>query len=541
MDANVGAARSALLYRSLAALLIVGTAIVRIVYLGWWSPLDLAPDEAHYWDWSRHLDWSYYSKGPLVALLIRGSLEIFGSLSLAWTGSEMLAVRLPAVFSGALLLTALYVLTARVHRRESWALAVVGIALTLPVVAAGSTLMTIDAPFLCLWAWALVTAHAAVFRGQRWAWPATGLFIAGGLLAKHTMILWLPCFGLFLLLTPTVRPLLLRPGFWIAAGIGLCGAVPIIAWNSANEWVTLRHTQGHAGLTNRQLIHWMGPLFYVGTQFALLLGFWFVAWLQAAVRYQPLREPRSDLRFLWWMSVPILVFFGVFSLKNGGGEPNWPVAGYLSGAVLLVGWFAEAFATSGPVRRFALGFGIGCVGLLGLIGTILIHDPVHFQPVFAFLAGPKTNERPMPLRRFDPTCRLRGWQTVGHVVDAELARQRAAGREPLLAATSWALPGEVGFYTAGHPTVYSFGPALGDRHSQYDLWHPNPLADPAAFLGKSFLVVGADAASLKRAFAEVEPTRIVEYREGDQLIAVWPITVGHGYRGFLTSERPNGY
>ena len=28
---------------------------------------DLHYDEAQYWEWAQQLDWSYYSKGPLVA------------------------------------------------------------------------------------------------------------------------------------------------------------------------------------------------------------------------------------------------------------------------------------------------------------------------------------------------------------------------------------------------------------------------------------------------------------------------------------------
>src|SRR6266581_2815847 len=81
---------------------------LRIAYLAYDCPLDLAPDEAHYWDWSRHLDWSYYSKGPLVALLIRGSCELFGPWSESVCGSPMIAVRLPAVACSALLLASLY-------------------------------------------------------------------------------------------------------------------------------------------------------------------------------------------------------------------------------------------------------------------------------------------------------------------------------------------------------------------------------------------------------------------------------------------------
>src|ERR1041385_3692302 len=92
----------------LAALLIVGAAVLRLIYLANDCPLDLAPDEAHYWDWSRHLDFSYYSKGPLVAYLIRAGCEIAGPWSEQHTGSLAFAIRLPAVLCGSLLLAALY-------------------------------------------------------------------------------------------------------------------------------------------------------------------------------------------------------------------------------------------------------------------------------------------------------------------------------------------------------------------------------------------------------------------------------------------------
>src|SRR6476660_2846229 len=97
----------------LAALaLILGSTLLRLLYLIHDCPLDLAPDEAHYWHWSQRLDWSYYSKGPLVALLIRASCFLLGSLSEQLTGNQMAAVRFPAVVCGALLLTSIYVLSA---------------------------------------------------------------------------------------------------------------------------------------------------------------------------------------------------------------------------------------------------------------------------------------------------------------------------------------------------------------------------------------------------------------------------------------------
>src|SRR3954454_20608709 len=106
------------LWRSAAAALIVLASVLHVLYLIHDCPLDLAADEAHYWDWSRHLDWSYYSKGPLVALLIRGSCELFGPFSESVTGNIALAIRLPAIVCGLLLFTSMYVLTARVTGRE---------------------------------------------------------------------------------------------------------------------------------------------------------------------------------------------------------------------------------------------------------------------------------------------------------------------------------------------------------------------------------------------------------------------------------------
>ena len=58
-------------------------------YLTHSCPIDLSGDEAQYWDWSRHLDLSYYSKGPMVAYIIRASCALLGD--------NMPAVRLPAL------------------------------------------------------------------------------------------------------------------------------------------------------------------------------------------------------------------------------------------------------------------------------------------------------------------------------------------------------------------------------------------------------------------------------------------------------------
>ena len=175
------------------------------------------------------------------------AVEIVGPWSLAHTGNLMFAVRLPAVVCGSLLLIALYTLAVQVYGSRRLGLGVVGVALTLPVIAAGSSLMTIDAPYTCCWAWALVGGHRAVFRGSWWAWPLTGMLIGAGVLAKYTMIVFLPSLGLFLLFTPVYRRRLVQPGFWIMTAVaGLC-CLPILIWNAQHQWVTVRHLLGLSG------------------------------------------------------------------------------------------------------------------------------------------------------------------------------------------------------------------------------------------------------------------------------------------------------
>ena len=53
------------------------------------TPLELYPDEAQYWLWSRTLDFGYFSKPPMIAWLIAGTTSL---------GNEEPFVRLAAPF-----------------------------------------------------------------------------------------------------------------------------------------------------------------------------------------------------------------------------------------------------------------------------------------------------------------------------------------------------------------------------------------------------------------------------------------------------------
>ncbi|MBO0699791.1 MAG: glycosyltransferase family 39 protein [Zavarzinella sp.] len=526
--------------RWLAVGIILAVTAFRVFYLLRLCPYDLSPDEAHYWDWSRHLDWSYYSKGPLVAWIIRAGCELFGGVSLAADGSLMPAVRIPAVLFGAGLLAGLYVLTYQTFRSDRLSFWVVVGAISLPAFTACSLVMTIDAPFLCFWTWALVFGRWALVDNRSWAWPAAGLLVALGILAKYTMALWLVSAGLFVLFTPGFRRHLVRPGFWVMALVAGLSAVPILYWNSQNDWVTFRHVAVQAGVVESRKasgVRWFGPFEYVAGQFLVLLGFWFVAWAAALVRYRPRPTVPIGHQYLWWMSVPTFVVFLASSVR-ASGQLNWPVAAYLSGAVLTAGWLAEGVALGRRGLRWALGIALG----LGFFGTVLLHDTRIITLPAGSFASPETTENPTPIRGFDPAARLKGYRYVGQALDAIRAEVAdAESADPVLAGLRWDVPGLLAFYTEGHPQAYTFGLALGiDRHSQYDLWHPNPVNDAQAFRGRTFLVVGGGdlRAVLGRAFDTVGPPQEVVYREHGRALAKWYVCVCRGYRGVTPARRP---
>jgi hypothetical protein len=340
--------------------------------------------------------------------------------------------------------------------------------------------------------------------------------------------------GLFLITSKEHRKKLLQPGLWVMVLVaGIC-SLPILIWNIQHDWVTIRHVTGLAGLSQGLRWHWLVPLVYIGTQFGLLLGYWFIVWVAAMFAYRPWRNTSSTgTLFLWCFSAPMFLVFLVFSVKTGGGEPNWPITAYISGLVLTAAWLAEQLATPSLRWRFWTKAGLAAACSLGLVVNLAMHESTWFYPVLKPIAGRVTEERSTPLRRVDPSCRLKGWRTLAEEVDRLVLELKRQGHGPVIAATSWSLPGQLGFYCDGHPVVYSIGLPLGDRHSQYDFWRPNPVADPSEFAGRTFLIVSTFPLNwLTTAFEKLDPPHTVTHFENGEPVAQWLITVAWGYKGF---------
>jgi len=397
--------------------------------------------------------------------------------------------------------------------------------------------MTIDAPYACCWTWALVLAHRLLFTDNDQTaaagWACLGLVVGLGILAKYNMVLFILFLGMFLLADPTGRRRLASVGFWIMSGVAAACCLPILVWNARHDWVTFRHVGRQSGVSSAEGWNFLGPADYLVSQGGVLLGVGLVLWVAAMVgswreRHILPRRQAEQEAFLRWFSVPMFLFFLVFSVKTKV-EPNWPFTAYLSGLVLTAGWLRRR---SGGAAGRAWRTAAIAVVLLGLGVSALAYSSQAVYPL-----APMSDD-PTFLRRLDPTCRLRGWQALAAYVDGRRAALRERGEEPVLAATGWSGCGVLSFYLSDQAQVFSLGLAGEGRHSQYDLWRPTPVHDPAVFLGRSFILVGPIQAGVQAGFDEVGATEVVTYYVNGRAVARWQVTVCRGFRGFGGARSP---
>ena len=495
--------------RGLLGFLAVVSAL-RLVYLAV-GPLDLSPDEAHYWEWSRHLDLSYYSKGPLIAYLI-------GALT-ATLGTSALAIR-----SGAVLLSVLGAVgIARLGRvafgdARVGVLAVVGLQLT-PLVWAGSLLMTIDAPFVVCWVLALLGLHRALVGGSRSAWLLVGLAVGFGLLAKYTMLFVVPGLLVYLWRAPEARRALARREAGLGAAIALAVFAPVIAWNVRHGWVSARHvaTQGRgAEWSIVTLVEFL--LSQVGVLTPLCAAI--IGW---AVWYgirEGLVRGREPYRFLTACGAPVLAFYGVLALQ-GKVQANWAVAAYPPLALVAAGALLERREGLAPAARRAQARLLVAAGGLALAVTV---------------AGHVTDHLGLP-PRLDPTARLKGWRELGAAVSLTMRAMPTPART-FVVSDRYQITSELAFYVEGPPPAYNVN--LGRRLNQYDFWD-----GPEARLGWDAVYVreGMEALDprVTAAFDRVEGPSVVEVWRGRRMIRTFSLYRGFGFRGFASPVGPPTY
>jgi dolichyl-phosphate-mannose-protein mannosyltransferase len=473
--------------------------------------LDLSPDESHYWEWSRRLDLSYYSKGPLVAYLIRGLTSVLGTSAFA-------------IRAGAVLLSLLGSLAIYRLAREAFGdprvglLAVIGLQLT-PLFWAGSLLLTIDGPFITLWVLALLGLYRATIGGARDGWLVAGVAVGLGLLAKFTMLFILPGLALYLWRAPEARRWLARPAPYGAAALAALLLGPVVIWNAQRGWVSARHVASQGTGGGWSLAQ---PPEFVGAQILVLTPL--VAGILGWALWFGIREGlvrgREPYRFLTAFAVPVLGFYALLSLQ-GKIQANWPAAAYPSLGLVAAGALVERARRLDPAGRRRQRAWIVAAGGMALGISLLGHatDRIGLPP------------------ELDPTTRLRGWEELGARVSA-VRRQMPAPDRTFLVSDRYQIASELAFYAEGRPATYNVN--LGRRLNQYDFWE-----GPDSRRGWDAIFVQEGTGGLDHrvaeAFERTEGPILVEVRRGDRAVRRFTLYRGFGFRGMKPPGGPTTY
>lgn len=452
--------------------------VARIVYAAT-VPMPLSPDEAYYWDWSRQLDYGYYSKPPLIAWIIAAATAL--------GGTSELAIRMPAVLFGTALLVPIFFLGRSIAGAKTGFFAAVLMAAT-PAQVAMSVLMTIDAPMLCCWSfalWSFWELNERAKSGRPIAlWLTMAILSVGiGLLAKQTMIGFVALAGFFLLISHQDRRGLLQGWSWTFAILSLLFLAPVVYWNSQHGWITVQHTSEHFGaktfdLTKRVVM----ALESYGSQAGVVSPItWIMVLASLAVSTWNWRRLSSAGKYLWAFSAPPLAAVFVLCVMQRV-QPNWPAPFYIAGLVMAAVWLVRPSAllvSAAPIATTSeepiaaprrLGWSLAC----GVACALLVAAAPYIL-VAAGLQGTK----------LDPTARLNGWRELAQQLD-EIRAQIPDGKElVLVSATSRPAVSAFAYYLSDHPRVYRWNPTTID--SQHDLW-----GGPRDASGRDLLVIVQD-------------------------------------------------
>lgn len=309
-------------------------------------------DEAYYYLYTQHLDWSYFDHPVLVALSTGVGVWLTGIVSQFTIRWGALLLHTGAL--GLLYLTGRHLFSAK----AGWL--TLAIASLAPIFLVGFGVMTLpDAPLVFFWSATLYVASREFFpQPERtgftyrptWRVALLGLLVGLACLGKyHGAALGFGLVG-FCLTQPTYRKVLVSP--WLVLGAVLFGVAiaPILIWNHQHDWVSLRFQSGRA-VPDRGyslvdlLVTWLVGIAYLFPSFGFL--FWWVSgkavWLQfpqlqsrlANRRNIPFSPPVAAL--ILWLSLPLMLGF---TLMGGYRQilPTWAAPGFWGMTLLLGAW-----------------------------------------------------------------------------------------------------------------------------------------------------------------------------------------------------------
>jgi dolichol-phosphate mannosyltransferase len=467
--------------RMLAVWLIVYAFALRLAYLG---SVELLPEEAYYWNYSRHLDIGYLDHPPMVAWLIRLGTALFGQ--------SQFGVRIGALGCGIIASLFVYRLTRNLFNEAS-ALRALLLAQTLPFFFLSGLLITPDAPLTAAWAASLYYLERALLGGSRGAWWLAGVALGVGAISKYSIGLLVPVTLVFMLWDAEARRWWRRFEPYGAALLAAAIFSPVILWNAEHGWASFAfQTSRRIAEASRFALHKLVASALVLITPTGVLAVAVACTGDTGAGADDIGAPRRRLFIRLAVLLPLAIF-AIFSLRHDV-KLDWTGAPWTAALPLIAVGMIPAKAPLSGIKAW-----IRAAWTPTLVTMLLIYGAgLHYLVLGLPGLGYGKHIELLPV----------GWREFSRqIVDTAAQIRTQTGVEPLIVGMDrYAIASELAFYGAErtHSELQTSSAHLFEGVGlMYERWVPRQLQE-----GRNLLLVAWDAGELRGPTIESHAERL---------------------------------
>lgn len=282
-------------------------------------------DTLYYWDWSRHLGWSYYDGPPMIAYLIYGFTSLFGNSSFS--------LNLMGLISNLIITFFIYRLAKILFSKNTAILSALLWLLSSSTFIQYNLKVEYDTPVTLFWIITLYFFALAHFSKKNSYFYLAGISAGLMMLSKYTGILLFLAIFMIMITSKNYRYLFKNKHIYFACALSIIVFSPVIIWNVEHHFASFVFQLGHGFKHSLQFMHIFNYLLLTLTMYHLIFIF-FIAFI---FLYRKIIFHDSRLELVLYPALVTFLFFlfvSPYSFKN-----NWNNTFYITAVILVACFF----------------------------------------------------------------------------------------------------------------------------------------------------------------------------------------------------------
>ncbi len=325
----------------------------RLIYIAF---IPITPQEAYYWYYSLHPDFSYFDHPPAAAYSIWLGVKLFGNTSF---GVKFMATVWSALTMFVLYLTAKDFVLRQAKTGNAEKQSALAVALYLLTIFGHLYAVTLvpDTPLLFFWILTVYFVQKILITENRNYWFAAGVSLGFALISKYTAVVLLGSIFFFFLFSKKYRRELLT--FYPYAAVVLAFAVfsPVIYWNAEHNWASFLFQSVNRAEHDTHPIQtkYIIQLFF--SQLFMLTPLVFVLFSGSLVRIIKKWRENEKFHLFFWSSAVIIGGFTLVSLTSLV-KMNWLLPGYLALLIIAAVMFENNLTEQSRATKTGIAFSV---------------------------------------------------------------------------------------------------------------------------------------------------------------------------------------